>query len=150
MTLNIFRPAGFKARYNVKSPMRDGVNLSCDIYMPSDEPGPFPVLLVRTPYNNMDKTFIEHGEFFVQHGYVYVIQDCRGRNDSDGEWYPWVNEINDGHDTIEWIGAQPWCDGNVGMNGSSYVGNGQWYAAMLNSKYLKCMFTLFLELKVMA
>ena len=139
MSLNIFRPAGWKARYNVKSPMRDGVNLSCDIYMPSEGEGPFPVLLVRTPYNNMDEGLIEHGEFFVQHGYVYVIQDVRGRNDSEGEFYAWVDEFNDGHDTIEWIGAQPWCDGNVGMHGSSYLGNVQWYAAMLNSKYLKCV-----------
>ena len=139
MTLNIFRPAGWKARYNVKSPMRDGVNLSCDIYMPSDEPGPFPVLLVRTPYNNMDETFIEHGEFFVQHGYVYIIQDVRGRNDSDGDFYPIVDEFNDGHDTIEWIGAQPWCDGNVGMHGSSYLATVQWCAALLGSSYLKCV-----------
>ena len=139
MVQNIFRPAGWKARYNVKSPMRDGVNLSCDIYMPSDEPGPFPVLLVRTPYNNMDETFIEHGEFFVQHGYVYIIQDVRGRNDSDGDFYPIVDEFNDGHDTIEWIGAQPWCDGNVGMHGSSYLATVQWCAAMLGSSYLKCV-----------
>ncbi len=139
MVLNIFRPAGWEARYNVKVPMRDGVRLSCDIYSPRGKSGPFPVLLVRTPYDNMHEMFVEAGEFFVQHGYVYVIQDVRGRNDSDGEFYPWVNEFNDGHDTIEWIGAQPWCDGNVGMHGISYLANVQWYAAMLGSSYLKCI-----------
>ena len=139
MILNIFRPAGWEARYNVKVPMRDGVRLSCDIYSPRGKSGPFPVLLVRTPYDNMHEMFVEAGEFFVQHGYVYVIQDVRGRNDSDGEFYPWVNEFNDGHDTIEWIGAQPWCDGNVGMHGISYLANVQWYAAMLGSSYLKCI-----------
>ena len=139
MALNIFRPAGWKARYNVKAPMRDGVRLSCDIYSPRGESGPFPVLLVRTPYNNMDETFIEHGEFFVQRGYVYVIQDARGRNDSEGDFYPFVQDHDDGYDTIEWIGAQPWCDGNVGMHGSSYLAIVQWHAAVMGSRYLKCI-----------
>ena len=140
MTLNVFRPAGWEARYNVKVPMRDGVRLSADIYSPRGQPGPFPVILVRTPYNNMDEKFIGHSEFFVQHGYVYIIQDCRGRNDSEGgDFNAWVDEFNDGHDTIEWIGAQPWCDGNVGTHGSSYLGNVQWQAAVGGSSYLKCV-----------
>ena len=53
------------------------------------------------------------------------------------ELYPWVNEFADGHDTLEWIGAQPWCDGNVGMTGGSYVGNVQWQAAVEGSSFLK-------------
>ena len=139
MTLNIFRPAGWEARYNVKAPMRDGVRLSCDIYSPRGQSGPFPVILVRTPYDNMAERFVSASEFFVQHGYVYVIQDVRGRNDSEGEYDEWVDELNDGHDTIEWIGAQPWCDGNVGMHGSSYLAGVQWFAAIRGSRYLKCI-----------
>ena len=139
MTLNIFRPAGVEIQYNVKMPMRDGVNLSGDIYLPSGGSGPYPALLSRTPYDNMADAGIESAIYFAQHGYVYLLQDTRGRNDSDGEWYPWVNESRDGHDSIEWMASQPWCDGNIGMDGSSYVGGVQWYAAMEGSSHLKCI-----------
>ena len=137
MTQNLLLPAGVKSRYNVKVPMRDGVQLSADIYLPKDSPGPLPVVLSRTPYDNMDENMVDSAVFFAQNGYAFVAQDVRGRFDSDGEYYPWVNEFNDGHDTVEWIGAQPWCDGNVGMVGSSYVGNVQWQAAAMGSRYLK-------------
>ena len=137
MTQNLLLPAGVRSRYNVKVPMRDGVNLSADIYLPKDNPGPLPVVLSRTPYDNMDENMVDSAVFFAQNGYAFVAQDVRGRFDSDGEYYPWVNEFNDGHDTVEWIGAQPWCDGNVGMVGSSYIGNVQWQAAAMGSRYLK-------------
>ena len=137
MTQNLLLPAGVKSRYNVKVPMRDGVHLSADIYLPKDSQGPLPVVLSRTPYDNMDENMVDSAVFFAQNGYAFVAQDVRGRFDSDGEYYPWVNEFNDGHDTVEWIGAQPWCDGNVGMVGSSYVGNVQWQAAAMGSRYLK-------------
>ena len=143
MTRSAFLPAGVEVRYNVMVPMRDGVRLSADIYFPRggdgprDGDGPYPVVLTRTPYDNMTDLLVDNGYFYAQHGYVYVCQDVRGRNDSEGEFYPWVNEFNDGHDTIEWIGSQPWCDGNVGMTGASYVGNVQWQAAVGGSKYLK-------------
>ena len=75
------------------------------------------MILSRTPYNNNEDRFVEPCIFFVQHGYVVVIQDIRGRFDSEGQFYPWVNDYNDGYDTIQWIGSQPWCDGNVGMIG---------------------------------
>jgi len=68
-----------------------------------------------------------------------VTQDIRGRFDSEGQFYPWVNDCNDGYDTIQWIGSQPWCDGNVGMIGGSYVGNVQWQAAVMGSSYLKAI-----------
>ena len=139
MSHNVFLPAGVEARYNVKVPMRDGVRLSADIYFPAGLSGPFPVILGRTPYNNMTEESLESAVFYPQHGYVFVAQDVRGKNDSDGEFYPFANEFDDGHDTIEWIGAQPWCDGNVGMVGSSYVGNVQWQAAAMGSRYLKAI-----------
>ena len=134
---NVFLPADLEARYNVKTPMRDGVNLSSDIYFPRDRSGPFPVILSRTPYNNMAELAVANAPLYTQNGYVYVAQDVRGRHDSDGEFYPWVNEFNDGYDTVEWIGAQSWCDGNVGMVGSSYLGNVQWQAAAMGSRFLK-------------
>ena len=136
MAQNVFLSAGLDARYNVKVPMRDGVNLSADIYFPSGHPGPFPVILGRTPYNNMTEESLESAVFYPQHGYVFVAQDVRGKNDSDGDFNPFF-EFDDGHDTIEWIGSQPWCDGNVGMVGASYVALVQWQAAAMGSKYLK-------------
>ena len=139
MSQNVFLPAGVEARYNVKIPMRDGVNLSGDIYFPKGQSGPFPVVFSRTPYDNMAEAMIDSAIFFAQHGYTFVAQDARGRNDSEGDFYPWVNEFNDGHDSIEWIGSQSWCDGNVGMVGSSYVGNVQWQAAAGGSRYLKAI-----------
>ena len=139
MTQNVFRPAGVEIKYDVKVPMRDGVRLSCDIYFPSGQPGPFPALLARTPYGNLVDWGVESAIYFAQHGYVFVYQDNRGRNDSEGEFYPMVNDFDDGYDTIEWMGGQPWCDGNVGMDGPSYLGAVQWFAAIAGSRYLKCI-----------
>ena len=139
MAGSVFQNASVEARYDVKVPMRDGVNLSADIYFPRGEQGPFPVILTRTPYDNMTEESLEAGRFYPQHGYVLVAQDVRGRNDSDGDFYPYLNDFNDGHDTVEWIGAQPWCDGNVGMVGASYVGYVQWQAASMGSSYLKAI-----------
>ena len=132
-------PAGVEAHYNVQVPMRDGVHLSTDIYFPKSQSGPFPAILSRIPYNNMGDWYVDPCIFLAQHGYVAMAQDTRGRYDSEGEFYPYVNEFNDGHDTIEWIGAQPWCDGNVGMVGASYVAHVQWMAAAMGSHYLKAI-----------
>ena len=136
---NLFVPAGIRARYDVKVPMRDGVALSADIYFPDGPGGPYPAILSRTPYDNIAERVVVDAIFFAQHGYVFVAQDVRGRHDSDGVFVPWVHEFEDGHDTIEWIGAQEWCDGNVGMSGGSYVGSVQWQAAVMGSPYLKAI-----------
>jgi hypothetical protein len=128
---------GVKMLFDVPVPMRDGVNLSADIYFPSGQTGPFPAILARTPYDNMTQETMDSALFYPQNGYVFVGQDVRGKNDSDGEFYPFAAEFEDGHDTVEWIGAQPWCDGNVGMVGASYLGNVQWQAAAMGSRYLK-------------
>ncbi|MGQ9631733.1 MAG: CocE/NonD family hydrolase [bacterium] len=130
----VYRPAGVRMLFDVKVPMRDGVRLSADIYFPRWE-GPFPAILSRTPYDNTN--LADAGVFFAQHGYAFIAQDVRGRFDSEGEFYPWVNEARDGYDTLEWVGGQPWCDGNVGMYGGSYVGMVQWLAASQGSSYLK-------------
>ena len=95
--------------------MRDGVKLIADVYRPVDE-GRFPVLLQRTPYNRHQP---ETGVALASHGYVVVLQDARGRYDSEGEFYPFRNEANDGYDTVEWAAALPYSDGKVGMFGGS-------------------------------
>lgn len=137
MPRNIFVNKDVEAKYNVKVAMRDGIELSTDIYFPRGVKGQLPVILSRTPYDNTTEESTEAASFYPQEGYIFIAQDVRGRNDSDGIFYPYLNEFDDGYDTIEWIGTQPWCDGNVGMVGASYVGYVQWQAATMRSKYLK-------------
>ena len=123
---------------DVKVPMRDGVELSTDIYLP-DGDGPFPTVLMRTPYSNNLEQFIEKGRRLIDHGYACVHQDCRGRWDSDGEHYPFVPDGADGFDTQEWVGRQSWCSGKIGMAGASYGGTVQYTSAPHGSEYLTCM-----------
>ena len=125
-------------RIDVKMPMRDGVKLSADIYLPRKE-GKWPVILERTPYGNSGKGDVERALYFARRGYAYVVQDCRGRFDSEGEWYAWFHDINDGRDSLDWCGTQPWSNGQVGMAGASYVGLVQWLAAPTGSPYLKAI-----------
>ncbi len=127
-----------RIRMDVKVPMRDGTLLSADVYMPPKD-GPFPALLIRTIYDKQAERYVEWTRRFVEAGYACVMQDCRGRNDSDGAWEPYVHEADDGHDTIEWIGRQPWCDGGVGMYGVSYVGFTQCQPATQRSGCLKAI-----------
>jgi hypothetical protein len=126
---------------NIPVPMRDGVNLSADIWIPdsSQGDGPWPVLLLRTIYDNQEARYIGWAREFTARGYAVVMQDCRGRGDSDGDWEPYVCELYDGFDTHEWIGEQDWCDGNLGTFGLSYPGFTQTLPATLRSKYLKAV-----------
>jgi len=118
---------------NIMVPMRDGVKLATDIYRPKTE-GKFPVIFTRTPYQkNMAEL---NGRYYARRGYVYAIQDCRGRFASEGVWEPFVNEPEDGYDSIEWLAEQPWSTGKVGMIGGSYVGWVQWWAARENPPHL--------------
>ena len=128
----------FRIQIDVKVPMRDGVLLSADIYRPN-EGSPFPTLLVRTIYDNQGENLVDWASRFVKRGYAVVMQDCRGRFDSGGEFSPYFQEAEDGYDTQEWIGAQEWCDGNIGTFGTSYVGFTQSATAPLASKYLKAL-----------
>jgi hypothetical protein len=121
--------------------MRDKVNLSADVWLPPKSlgDGPWPVLLLRTIYDNQEARYIEWTRQFTARGYAVVMQDCRGRGDSDGDWEPYVCELYDGYDTHEWIGEQSWCDGNIGTFGLSYPGFTQTLPATLRSKYLKAV-----------
>lgn len=119
--------------------MRDGVNLATDVYLPSNlkEGEKIPTILVRTPYGR--KIYAEPELRFVFRGYGLVVQDCRGRGDSEGQWVPNVNEIEDGSDTLDWIAKQSWSNGRVGMIGGSYGGFVQWAAAASGNSHLKAI-----------
>ncbi len=129
-----------KAYYDLGLTLRDGVRLSSDVYLP-DGPSPRPAVLVRTCYNKTQPRFLERARLFCQQGYAFVVNDVRGRGDSDGRWAPWVSEFEDGYDTIEWVAAQPWCNGRVGTLGGSYEGWVQWAAAAKNPPHLTTMIT---------
>jgi uncharacterized protein len=113
--------------------MRDGVALRADIYRP-DAAGKFPVILERTPYDKNGD--VEFGLKAARRGYVFVVEDVRGRYSSDGDWYPFKNESSDGYDTVEWAAALPYANGQVGMYGSSYVGATQMLAAIAHPPHL--------------
>jgi uncharacterized protein len=132
-------PAGFVVISNVAVPMRDGVVLRADVWLPKAE-GRFPTLVYRTPYGkeNAPKEWTTF-EKLPAHGYVVVIQDVRGRYASGGDFLAYQNEGKDGYDTIEWAAQQPWSDGNIGTFGLSYPGAVQWLAAVENPPHLKAM-----------
>jgi len=121
------------------TPMRDGVKLYSDLYRPSRE-SKFPVLIVRTPYGVQRDGMHESVIKFAQHGYAVLVQDVRGRYESEGKWEPFRSEANDGYDTIEWAAKQSWSNGKVGMQGGSYLGHVQWRAATLSPPSLVTIF----------
>ncbi|MBI2874469.1 MAG: CocE/NonD family hydrolase [Firmicutes bacterium] len=129
---------GFRMKYNLKAPMRDGVAISTDLYLP-DAHGPFPVILIRTPYSNNAEPRVRMAMDFARRGYAVAIQDCRGRWDSQGEWYPFKHEISDTCDAVEWCGTQPWSNGKVGMTGASYEAAALLYAATGRPRHLVCL-----------
>ena len=110
---------------NVDCPMRDGTILRGDLYRRADG-APGPALVHRTPYGKMHPTYVTslmiHPFDAVERGYALYVQDVRGRFTSDGEWTPFHCEKDDGYDTIEWAAMQSWCNGKVGIYGSSYMG----------------------------
>ena len=117
-----------KATRGHKAKMRDGARLSVDVFQPKAE-GRFPAILIITPYSN-NPGYQFRGNWFAQRGYVVAVADSRGRFDSEGTWDPFDPKHKiDGYDLVEWLAAQPWCDGNVGMMGLSYMGWTQWWTA---------------------
>ncbi|GIQ61778.1 putative peptidase [Paenibacillus cisolokensis] len=134
------RFGGVVVRRAVPCVMRDGVKLYSDIYMP-DERGEFPVLLMRQPYGRTIASTVTyaHPVWYARHGYIVVIQDVRGRGDSEGEFAPFIQEGADGFDTVEWAAALPQSNGRVGMYGFSYQGITQWAAAAERPPSLKAI-----------
>lgn len=114
---------------NVPMKTRDGVTLFADVIRP-DEPGRFPVLLSRTPYNKKGTDDPNGPNFlFARYGYVSIVQDCRGRFQSEGEYETIFQEIEDGYDAVEWAARLPWSNGRVGTTGQSYLGLTQYMIA---------------------
>lgn len=126
--------------FGVETTTRDGVKLSADVWMPAAE-GRYPVILVRTPYlkTQPEMGYAATAKYFAQHGYAYVVQDVRGRGDSEGDFDFFFQEAHDGYDAIEAIAAQPWSNGRVCTMGISYLGTDQWLAAKEKPPHLVCM-----------
>ena len=114
---------------------RDGVTLYADIYRPRAE-GKFPVILMRTPYDKSVGWAATPAYQIAAHGYVAIVQDVRGRYTSEGEWYTFRHESDDGYDAVEWSAALPYSNGKVGMMGGSYVGATQMLAAIAHPPHL--------------
>src|SRR5580693_9400839 len=114
---------------------RDGVTLRSDIYRPRAD-GTFPVILMRTPYDKSVGWAAAPAYQVASHGYVFIIQDVRGRYTSEGEWYPFRHDSEDGYDAVEWAAALPFSNGKVGMTGGSYVGATQMLAAIAHPPHL--------------
>lgn len=133
--------ASYVVARNVMVPMRDGVGLATDIYFPARDgtrrEGRFPAILERTPYNKDGAT--RQILPFVEHGYVVVCQDTRGRYASEGVWHMMTDDVNDGYDTAQWLVNQSWSDGGFGMIGTSYVGGTQHAMAESNPPGLKAL-----------
>ncbi len=137
-------PYRVRLEKSVMVPMRDGVKLSTDLYFPECRESKLPVILMRTPYN---KNF--HRErtaetrtfpyFFAEHGYVVIIQDCRGRFESEGTYTVSAADSGDGYDAVTWAALQPWSNGCVGTYGCSYSGENQIEMAKLRNPHLKAM-----------
>jgi putative CocE/NonD family hydrolase len=130
--------AAAEVRWNVRIPMRDGVKLATNIFAPTPQ-GRFPALLVRTPYGK-GQDLLPGYKVFIERGYAVVVQDVRGRYESEGVFRPLTQEINDGNDTIDWIAKRPWSDGRVAMLGGSYLGIAQWRAALSQNRHLVAIF----------
>src|SRR3954470_20256230 len=136
---------GINLAKDVLVAMRDGVRLATDIYRPAGPdgeplPGPFPTILCRTPYDKTDRRYSEIADFFTPRGHVTILQDLRGRYRSEGvgQYFHVANEHDgtDGYDTVEWIAAQRWSNGKVGMVGSSFAGLVQTRAALCRPPHL--------------
>ena len=121
----------------VRARMRDGVSLVSDIYRPNGA-GKFPVLLERTPYNRKGEAGMAYD--LAAHGYVVILQDTRGRYESEGEFYPFRYESHDGYDSVEWAARLEYSNGQVGMFGGSYVGATQMLAAIAKPPHLVAIF----------
>src|SRR3954462_1589903 len=137
---------------DLMAPARDGVMLATDIHLPPGS-GPFPVLLVRTPYdksapNRSERTAAdptprsraEVAAYFAAHGYAVAYQDCRGRYRSGGRFTKYLSEAEDGADTLAWLMRQPWCDGSIGTFGLSYAAHTQAALGVLDPPGLRAQF----------
>ena len=120
-------PAQVKFQWGVKIPLRDGVKLNATVYTPGEQKAPAPCVFTLTPY--ISQSYHDRGIYFASHGYPFLTVDVRGRGNSEGEFRPLIQEARDGHDVVEWLAQQPYCNGKVTMWGGSYAGYDQWATA---------------------
>lgn len=133
------RDSGVRIDRNVIAEMRNGIELRADVYRRAD--GVHPAILLRTPYdkNEFGSVGLVNPLDAVEQGFVVIVQDVRGRFASDGRWEPFVNEADDGYDTVEWVADQPWCNGRVGALGHSYLGLTAWQIAIADPPHLEAV-----------
>lgn len=131
-------PEPIRQDLDVRIAMRDGVELSANVFLPAAA-GRVPAILLRTAYGK-GSGLTPTNRAFVEHGYAVVVEDVRGRYASEGVFDPLGQEISDGEDTLAWIAHQEWSNRRVGMIGGSYLGIVQWKAALSASPYLKAIF----------
>ena len=119
----------YDLRWGVKIPMRDKIELNATLYLPrsSESNARTPVIFTLTPY--ISDTYHARAAYFASHGYAFALVDVRGRGNSAGEFEPFAQEPRDGHDVVEWLAQQPFCDGKVAIWGGSYAGFDQWATA---------------------
>lgn len=120
-------------------PMRDDVELAADVYLAKDAGGPAPAIVTMTPYDKSRPAWALDPELYRRNGYAFVLVDVRGRGKSEGEWRAYVHDGRDGYDLVEWVASQPWCTGDVGTTGLSYMGWTQWATAAERPPHLRCM-----------
>src|SRR5438309_4214411 len=118
--------ADYDLRWGVKIPMRDKVELNATLYLPKNSPRT-PIIFTLTPY--ISDTYHTRAAYFASHGYAFALVDVRGRGNSGGDFEPFAQEPHEGHDVVEWLAQQPFCDGKVTMWGGSYAGFDQWATA---------------------
>jgi putative CocE/NonD family hydrolase len=127
---------------NVFIPMRDGIRLATDLYLPDGAKGEkYPIVLIRTPYGNvLGHNYNEAAvQVFASHGFVVAVQDKRGKYRSEGVYTVSGGDANDGYDTVEWLSKQKWSNGRVGTYGCSYLGDVQLFMAQTRPPALKAM-----------
>ncbi len=123
-------PTDYDLRWGLKIPLRDKVELNATLYLPKAKDGAppkTPAIFTLTPY--ISDTYHARAAYFASHGYAFALVDVRGRGNSGGEFEPFANDPRDGHDVVEWLAQQSFCDGKVAMWGGSYAGFDQWATA---------------------
>ncbi|HEV2045193.1 MAG TPA: CocE/NonD family hydrolase [Chthoniobacterales bacterium] len=123
-------PPDYDLHWGLKIPLRDKVELNATLYLPKAKDGAppkTPAIFTLTPY--ISDTYHARAAYFASHGYAFALVDVRGRGNSGGEFEPFANDPRDGHDVVEWLAQQPFCDGKVAMWGGSYAGFNQWATA---------------------
>lgn len=139
-----------KAMKDIMVEMPDGVKLATDIFLPGDGKGQYPVIHVRCPYvkDNVEKEIgqdipasekLFNIEKYIEHGYGFAIQDCRGTGKSEGLYKPWLGDAEDGYEFVEWIARQGWCNGKIGAIGPSNFGAVQLLTASMRPPHLSCI-----------